>query len=179
MSPSLVYTSPSNAEPTNASLWRLTCCCRRCLQCETHLGWVWLCTKGHDVGVCNQSVEQQTPGPRQKADLRTRHRRREEGWREERSAANLSRPPTCGVDGALVSPFQRRDERQGIVHVVSSAHGKACDSDGLLHQAQDVCGIGRLPPQTVQAPAPWDRLVDTSLLLLHFDFILNTHKYKI
>lgn len=59
---------------------------------------------------------------------------------------------TCGVDGALVSPFQRRDERQGIVHVVSSPHGEAGDSDRLLQQAQDACGTGCLPPYTIYAP---------------------------
>lgn len=67
-------------------------------------------------------------------------------------AVNLCGQRTRGIDGALVSRFQRRNEHQSIVHVVSSTHGDTCGPDRLFQQAQDVCRTGCLPLHTIYTP---------------------------
>lgn len=78
--------------------------------------------------------------------------------REKQFVANRSRQPTCGVDGALVSPFQRRDERQGIVHVVSRPHGEA--GDRRMSAGLAACLLTR----SMLLGHICDRLADSSLV---------------
>lgn len=68
-------------------------------------------------------------------------------------AANPCGGRTRGIDRALVPRFHRRNEHQGVVHVVSSTHSDTCGPDRLFQQAQDVCRTGGLPLHTIDTPA--------------------------